>query len=126
MASKQIPTEKICVICDNKFTGITAHKYCSVNCRDKYLYYDRYRYSASKRGLEFKITHDEFYSFMNAKCYYCDEQIQGIGLDRKDNNIGYLFENVVSCCKHCNWAKFKQTESGYIERCKKVYLNSIK
>ncbi len=26
-------------------------------------------------------------------------------LDRKDNDVGYIFDNVVSCCWRCNDAK---------------------
>ena len=47
----------------------------------------------------------------NKYCHYCGEIIEWLGksnayyLDRKDNNVGYSFDNCVVCCSRCNMAK---------------------
>jgi len=43
-------------------------------------------------------------NFGNKKCHYCFDDLNptGTGLDRKDNDKGYLIDNVVSCCCTCN------------------------
>ena len=35
------------------------------------------------------------------------------GIDRKDNKIGYLLENCVSCCTICNRAKHSLSEEDF-------------
>jgi hypothetical protein len=41
-------------------------------------------------------------------CHYCEGDIGfNIGLDRKDNTVGYSYENVVPCCGICNSTKGK-------------------
>jgi hypothetical protein len=44
---------------------------------------------------------------LKEKCYYCNGDLNemGIGLDRLDNTIGYLKNNVVPCCDKCNRLK---------------------
>jgi hypothetical protein len=65
-----------------------------------------YRDKARERNLEFSLTFDEFNIFWQKPCHYCGFDISTIGLDRKDNNLGYTIKNVVSCCCECNTAKF--------------------
>jgi hypothetical protein len=63
---------------------------------------------AFKRGLEWKLTFEQWVSLVVDKiCHYCDGELpkRGCRLDRMDNNIGYLFYNVVPCCGPCNWLK---------------------
>ena len=41
-------------------------------------------------------------------CHYCgldNNSVAGVGLDRLDNTIGYMLDNVVSCCTECNRAR---------------------
>lgn len=63
------------------------------------------------------LTYDEFVEFTSiTECHYCGEHItwakHNVGwngsrynLDRKDNSVGYVKENLVVCCKRCNRAK---------------------
>lgn len=69
------------------------------------------------RNCEFHLTYDEFIFLTQiGVCYYCGEPnikwnpFVGNGqyrsnLDRKDNTKGYSFDNVVVCCKDCNFMK---------------------
>lgn len=82
--------------------------------------YATYKRGAIARGYVFELTEKEFLSLWNKPCEYCSEPIEGIGIDRKDNNVGYLFENVVSCCTTCNMMKHKMTHEQFIKKCKQI------
>ena len=63
---------------------------------------------ARRRNISVSLTLDQYKALMkDLTCHYCDEQIHttGSGLDRKDNDKGYDYDNVVTCCKHCNERK---------------------
>jgi len=36
------------------------------------------------------------------------------GIDRKENGIGYIESNAVTCCKVCNWAKGKMSYGDFM------------
>ena len=88
---------------------------CSTKTR-----YNNYKNSAIKRNLLFSLTIEEFGSIISRKCYYCGDE-KKIGVDRKDNNIGYLTENCVPCCWTCNRSKGSKSEKCFLSMCKKVY-----
>lgn len=72
----------------------------------------RYKYAcgeARRRGLEWKISFQEHINLVSNSCAYCNSELSkyGIGLDRKNNNQGYIIENVVPCCVRCNRVKNK-------------------
>ena len=56
----------------------------------------------------------EWYERQELKCYYCDtelsiaigqKKLDGLSIDRKNNNEGYTLENMVFSCNRCNMAK---------------------
>lgn len=60
---------------------------------------------ARSRGHFCDITDEQFISYWNSPCVYCQKVIikeTGIGLDRINNNLHYTIDNVVSCCGPCN------------------------
>ena len=63
---------------------------------------------ATRRGLVWDIPADEYGKLLSLPCHYCGFELSktGVGLDRKDNSLGYLITNVVPCCWECNTAKF--------------------
>ncbi len=61
-------------------------------------------YNANKRNKEHFLTKDEYDSLKNSKCYICKEQNSN-GIDRVDNNIGYILDNCKGCCSTCNYMK---------------------
>ena len=67
--------------------------------------YNRYVSSAKKRNKEFKLTKHLFKSLINKECNYCFQKEAYNGIDRRDNDQGYTYENSVPCCKMCNRAK---------------------
>jgi hypothetical protein len=116
---------KFCIDCK-----ILKRRAVAKACKDKYQYhkqpkfrYKTYRRGAESRGLVFDLTGEEFSLFWNTKCSYCNDPIEGIGLDRKDNSIGYTIDNVVACCTTCNWMKHKMSHDSFINKCKAIALN---
>lgn len=66
---------------------------------------------AAKRGITWGLTEAEFIAARgNGLCVYCNGSLPetSAGLDRKDNSVGYLPENVVPCCYRCNTMKGKE------------------
>jgi hypothetical protein len=93
-------------------------------CKEKYQYHKQpknryvvYKRGAERRGYTFNITQEEFIEFWNKPCHYCNESIKGIGIDRKDNNVGYTTDNTVSCCSTCNFMKGKLTYQSFVDKC---------
>lgn len=75
-----------------------------------------YKAGAKKRGLAFELTKDEFRKLVTSDCAYCGNLPSSVakarfgdfthnGVDRMDNDLGYVSSNVVPCCKWCNPAK---------------------
>jgi len=70
----------------------------------KRTFYD-YKRGAEIRNKSFELTREQFALYWKKPCIYCQSDIETIGLDRVDNLIGYNVDNVVPCCKICNYAK---------------------
>lgn len=89
-------------------------------CINKVFSY--YKNSASKKGMDFSLTKDEFISLAESNCSYCGSppsnssnhygtkytpvsQWSYNGIDRVDSSIGYVSGNCVPACICCNQAK---------------------
>jgi hypothetical protein len=83
--------------------------------------YSTYSRNAKNRDLEFDLSYDEFMTFWQEPCYYCGDEIETIGLDRKNNMIGYVIDNIVPCCTTCNYIKrnILNTEE-FINKCRQI------
>ena len=109
-------------------------------CRDKLAklspvksLYGSYKRNATKLGRSFELSLEEFQNIISQDCHYCGsppnqfykkkEAKEGMwynGIDRKDNNMGYVTDNVFPCCKFCNWAKKDCPVDEFIE-----WLNGV-
>ena len=47
------------------------------------------------------------------------------GIDRKDNAIGYEYDNCVTCCGRCNIMKNKWSHDEFISHIKNI-INNLK
>lgn len=86
-----------------------------------------YRKSAASRGHVFDLPEDVFFALVSADCTYCggapdtvrkpNKQVNGefvySGVDRVENDKGYIAENVVSCCWVCNRAKGRLSSAEF-------------
>lgn len=65
--------------------------------------------TAKKRKLLFEIDDITVFNIIHSPCHYCgflvEFPLSRNGLDRIDNSLGYIADNVVSCCWICNRAK---------------------
>ena len=84
--------------------------------------YNSYRGNANTRSYDFNLNFEQFKTFLNKNCFYCNTPNSN-GLDRLNNNEGYHINNVVTCCKICNFMKNNYTLNDFIEQIKKIYLN---
>ena len=101
----------------------------------KNVAYGEYIRSAKRRGLEFSLTIDQFHHLAQLPCHYCgiigsnktvlSKNDTGIyvynGIDRINNNIGYIEGNIVTCCKQCNYAKGTLGFDEFIAWINRVY-----
>ena len=74
--------------------------------------YATYRTNAHSRNLIFELSKEQCFTLFQEPCAYCGEltsnKREGFlynGIDRVDNNMGYLWSNCVPCCRSCNRMK---------------------
>ena len=98
--------------------------------------YKRYVTEAKTRSLSFSLEMSDFKQITKRNCYYCgvppkqatvysgtNGQWTYNGLDRVVNSEGYCLDNVVPCCKRCNWAKSSMTQREFISHIKRIAAN---
>lgn len=104
-------------------------------------FYRSTMHNAKKRGLVFEIPIDDARHISKQKCFYCgcppSSRVKGLanrnvgdyvynGFDRVDNEGGYTLNNIVPCCKKCNGAKSRLSESEFRNLIVSVYHNWAK
>jgi len=73
-----------------------------------------YKYQAKRRKLEWSLEDDQAVALLRSPCFFCGHLRQPFnGIDRLDNDRGYVEDNVVSCCSTCNHAKCKMSVSDF-------------
>ena len=75
---------------------------------------------AIHRKYLFSLTYEQFLTFWNKPCYYCGNNIDGVGIDRMNNSIGYEMLNCVPCCIECNIMKNTKDLNQFLTKCKKI------
>jgi len=66
------------------------------------------KYAAKRRGCTFTLNKKQYYKLIKQPCIYCGKKIEdkGVGLDKINPRLKkYSLNNVVPCCKRCNWIK---------------------
>lgn len=74
------------------------------------------RNQAGKRRIGFELSFDEFMEFWQKPCHWCGSEIALIGLDRRLPHDPYRKDNVVPCCKICNWMKMDMGEDEWMDK----------
>jgi hypothetical protein len=104
--------------------------------------YRQYKVHSATRGYCFDLTFEEFLSITKQDCHYCGTPPKNklgnvgkasrgngyyvySGIDRMKNNIGYVLDNIVPCCKRCNRAKDVMGTEEFLEWIAKVYEHSV-
>ena len=101
-----------------------------------YRYFSTYKADAKRRKLSFTLGLSEFGEIINKECYYCGispqkriitsgagwkRELVCNGIDRINNNLGYYENNIVPCCKFCNYAKRNLTQDHFFELIERIY-----
>lgn len=79
--------------------------------------FNRYKIDSKRRKIIFNLTFNDFLTFWQVPCYYCKNNIETIGLDRINSNIGYQLNNIISCCYSCNVMKSNMNQIDFINKC---------
>jgi len=94
--------------------------------------YNAYQSRANKKNLDFLLSKDQFNNIKSQNCYYCHKENTNThknGIDRKNNLIGYIENNCITCCRECNQMKSNLSDINFINHCKKVstyiYSNNV-
>ena len=95
------------------------------NKSDKGIF-NRYKSDANRRSrnYEFSITFEQFSNLINKECHYCPTS-PSRGVDRVDNELGYIIENCVPCCKTCNEMKMDKSIEEFYSHIEKIYHKKI-
>ncbi len=116
LQSRQKPLKSCGCLSNKKPAGVAA--------RNHLLY--GYKRNARKQNRPWELTDDQFHQLTQSDCHYCGRSPRSIqknkytgpyvynGIDRRDNFLGYLLDNVVPCCKICNWAKGKMSYDEFV------------
>ena len=81
--------------------------------------YNDYQARAVKLGYDFQMTCEEYVNVITRNCYICDKPSSNThtnGIDRFDNNIGYVSENIRPCCFECNVMKLDMLFDDFINK----------
>ena len=103
-----------------------------------------YRKSAQNRGLAFELTRDDVQALVSQNCQYCGQLPQvkfkkthrseqaaihasfpHNGIDRVNNDLGYIKTNIVPCCDGCNYAKRGKSKEEFLDWIKKAYNHNF-
>ena len=91
---------------------------------------DDIRCKAKKRGKEWSIDSVYAYKLIISDCTYCGHKPNWpesrVGIDRVDNNKGYVYGNCVSCCFTCNSAKKQLSNEEFKEWVRRISNNLFK
>ncbi len=85
-----------------------------------------YKDSAKRRNMEYKLSREQFSDITKKDCFYCgsapiEQKFKcnyggyiGNGIDRVENDKGYIVENCVPCCNICNRAKLNLNQDVFM------------
>ena len=87
--------------------------------------YNKYKYDAAHRNIEFALTMEEFMQKKRGGCTYCGlRSALHIGIDRIDNALAYTFDNTCGSCTTCNMMKWTADKSEFLTLCASVSAHS--
>lgn len=115
-------------------------KYDNVEETQYKIYYKEYRSKAADRKLKFDLSFMLFMSLVLQNCHYCNAEPRKMrhrcrrkdsplrnsyipvnGIDRMQNNIGYIESNCVPCCPTCNFMKQEHNYDVFLSIVSKIH-----
>ncbi len=80
-----------------------------------------YKIHAEKKEVPFDLSKKDFDVLIKGDCAYCHRSPETwFGIDRMIPTLGYVLENVVSCCCDCNTDKFEGDVDTMIARNERI------
>lgn len=88
------------------------------------------------RNIFWDLTFEQWTELVQKKCYICGDgpilregklhdtvgrKVPINGLDRIDNEKGYTYNNVKTCCSKCNYMKHRLTNVAFMEHIDKIW-----
>jgi hypothetical protein len=108
---------------DTKSCGCLQHKRKTNDNAKSNAIFLSYRNHAKRRNLQWSLSFPFFDGLIRMRCSYCgDPPIRFNGVDRINNDVGYLVENSIPCCKICNRMKSDQTLDCFLNKVEAIYL----
>jgi len=96
--------------------------------------YESAKGGALNRTLPWEITKETFRAVVSQDCYYCGIKpamrkwrrkqnggFVGHGIDRVDNNKGYVEGNIVPCCAKCNRMKLDHPQKEFLAQVERIH-----
>jgi hypothetical protein len=85
--------------------------------------------SAKERNKDFKLNKQQHAKLTKNPCYICgkkNSKTHQNGIDRYDNNVGYIYDNCRSCCADCNLMKKDYKFDNFLSKLEKIVANKKK
>jgi hypothetical protein len=91
-----------------------------------------YKHKAKRLKLLWGLSNEQCYTIFESSCFYCGagpdniaehrgESYKYSGIDRIEPEKGYMWDNVVSCCIRCNWAKSNHSQDKFFKKIILIY-----
>ena len=90
----------------------------------KQVNYSQYRYRAIQKNIEFLLSEEEFNKIIHDDCYICGKETKNYhinGIDRTNNNNGYVLDNCMACCSECNYMKREYDLQEIVHKMMSIY-----
>lgn len=78
---------------------------------------------AERDGIEINLVDVDIAALICRDCHYCGAPgsvEKPLGIDRKDNDEGYIYGNCLPCCSMCNFLKGTYGYLGFIRKCNEI------
>lgn len=76
-------------------------------------------------GVQFSSELEDRRCWTKSKGLISDTRVKVNGVDRINSEKGYVLDNCVTCCKHCNTAKNTMSEDDFYKWVKRVYEHTF-
>lgn len=78
---------------------------------------------AERDGIEITLQDEDIAALVCRNCHYCNAPgsvDSPNGIDRKDNDAGYVYGNCLPCCSMCNYMKGTYSYWAFIRKCNDI------
>lgn len=85
--------------------------------------FHQYRRNAKTKNRAFELTKKAYDELINQPCVYCRRDITETnrsGIDRIDNDLGYVSGNMQPCCSECNVMRGALTVEAFLEKASRI------